>query len=295
MSEVEEPLLRNLDTQNCAPSAPSIIEDDTEVPVTEESAGGVAVTEATELSVTEVSAAEVSTAEVSAAEVSSTTEVSVAGVSAGPPRKLDISEENPRPHKQQKNGPGGGTEKASTASTSAEFEPPLACVRRVLKRSLPKETNFGRDASSAFTRAAGIFIIYVTACANDFARENKRQTITANDILSAIKELDFEEFSPQLEVFLTRHREDEKRKKDAKNKAKKDTDDQPSGENNVQSISKEPLSLEQLRTDADGKGDDDHAPVEKKERSASEVEAEEYAEVDHDEDGNHIDDPSLEK
>mmetsp|Transcript_27849 Transcript_27849/g.55791 ORF Transcript_27849/g.55791 Transcript_27849/m.55791 type:complete len:291 (+) Transcript_27849:141-1013(+) len=290
MAEVEEPLLRGLDAQNCAPSAPSIIEDDTEVPVTEESAAEVAVTEATELSVTEVSAAEVS-----AAEVSSTTEVSVAGVSAGPSRKLDVPEENPRPHKQQKNGPGGGTERASTASTSAEFEPPLACVRRVLKRSLPKETNFGRDASSAFTRAAGIFIIYVTACANDFARENKRQTITANDILSAIKELDFDEFSPQLEVFLTRHREDEKRKKEAKNKAKKDTDDQPSGESNVQSISKEPPSLERLRTDADGKGDDDHAPVEKKERSASELEAEEYAEADHDEDGNHIDDPSLEK
>ena len=33
----------------------------------------------------------------------------------------------------------------------------------------------------------GIFIIYLTACANDFARENKRQTITANDVLAAIK------------------------------------------------------------------------------------------------------------
>mmetsp|Transcript_38297 Transcript_38297/g.89070 ORF Transcript_38297/g.89070 Transcript_38297/m.89070 type:complete len:245 (-) Transcript_38297:654-1388(-) len=171
--------------------------------------------------------------------------------------------ENPRPQKQQKTSSsakgGGGTDKPT--STSAEFEPPLACVRRVLKRSLPKETNFGRDASSAFTRAAGIFIIYVTACANDFARENKRQTITANDILSAIKELDFDEFSPQLEDFLTRHREDEKRKKDAKNKAKKEIDEQEGGD--LQSPLKNPSN--QLSTrEIDGQS------LEKKEQVMSE-------------------------
>ena len=71
--------------------------------------------------------------------------------------------------------------------SAIEFEPPLACVRRILKHSLPSSTNVGKDASAAFARASGIFIIYLTACANDFARENKRQTITANDVLAAIK------------------------------------------------------------------------------------------------------------
>lgn len=68
-----------------------------------------------------------------------------------------------------------------------EFEPPLACVRRILKNTLPSSTNVGKDASAAYARAAGIFVIYITACANDFARENRRQTITANDVLAAIK------------------------------------------------------------------------------------------------------------
>ena len=77
-------------------------------------------------------------------------------------------------------GGGGG-------GVSTEFEPPLACVRRLLKSSLPASTNVGKDASSAFARACGIFVIYLTACANDFARENKRQTITANDIMASIK------------------------------------------------------------------------------------------------------------
>jgi DNA polymerase epsilon subunit 3 len=60
-------------------------------------------------------------------------------------------------------------------------------VRRILKKTLPSSSNVGKDAVAAFARASGIFIIYLTACANDFARENRRQTITANDVLAAIK------------------------------------------------------------------------------------------------------------
>ena len=95
-------------------------------------------------------------------------------------------------------GSGKGKETTTTTTTDTttsnkgppsaiEFEPPLACVRRILKNSLPSSTNVGKDASAAFARASGIFIIYLTACANDFARENRRQTITANDVLAAIK------------------------------------------------------------------------------------------------------------
>jgi len=76
---------------------------------------------------------------------------------------------------------------STTTGTAAEFEPPLACVRRMLKNTLPSNTNVGKDASSAFSRACGIFVIYLTACANDFARESKRQTITSADIMAAIK------------------------------------------------------------------------------------------------------------
>ena len=84
--------------------------------------------------------------------------------------------------------PTKSTAATPTALPSAvEFEPPLACIRRILKNALPSSTNVGKDASAAFARASGIFIIYLTACANDFARENKRQTITANDVLAAIK------------------------------------------------------------------------------------------------------------
>jgi histone H3/H4 len=82
---------------------------------------------------------------------------------------------------------GGVTSPEVKTTAAIEFEPPLACVRRILKNALPNSTNVGKDASAAFCRASGIFVIYLTACANDFARENKRQTITANDVLAAVK------------------------------------------------------------------------------------------------------------
>ena len=78
-------------------------------------------------------------------------------------------------------------EKNKGPPSAVEFEPPVACVRRILKKTLPSSSNVGKDAVAAFARASGIFIIYLTACANDFARENRRQTITANDVLAAIK------------------------------------------------------------------------------------------------------------
>lgn len=112
--------------------------------------------------------------------------------------------------------------KQDTLPTAVEFEPPLACVRRILKHSLPSSTNVGKDASAAFARATGIFIIYLTSCANDFARENKRQTITANDVLAATKELEFDEFLPDMTKFLENYRAMEKSKKDAKAKAAAD-------------------------------------------------------------------------
>jgi hypothetical protein len=63
----------------------------------------------------------------------------------------------------------------------------LICVRRTLKKGLLSLTNIRKDTPTDFLRASGIFVIYMMACAIDFARENWRQIITANDILAAIK------------------------------------------------------------------------------------------------------------
>jgi hypothetical protein len=55
------------------------------------------------------------------------------------------------------NNQQGGDAAAAPAPlpTAVEFEPPFACVRRILKNSLPSSTNVGKDASAAFARATG--------------------------------------------------------------------------------------------------------------------------------------------
>ena len=88
------------------------------------------------------------------------------------------------------------------SKTAPEFEPPQACVGRIIKNVLPENVQVTKDAKAAFTRAAGIFIFYLTHCANDFSRESKRSTIYTQDVVNALKELDFGEFQAPLEAFI---------------------------------------------------------------------------------------------
>jgi len=119
-------------------------------------------------------------------------------------------------------------------------------------------TNVGKDASNAFSRACGIFVIYLTACANDFARESKRQTITAADVMAAIKEVDFDEFTPQLTEFLEMHRKQEKIKRELKKSneasAKKKRKDSIEAEAEAEA---EASDNDNDNEDGDGDGDGD--------------------------------------
>eukprot|EP00546_Thalassionema_frauenfeldii_P011388 CAMPEP_0178920080 /NCGR_PEP_ID=MMETSP0786-20121207/14802_1 /TAXON_ID=186022 /ORGANISM="Thalassionema frauenfeldii, Strain CCMP 1798" /LENGTH=198 /DNA_ID=CAMNT_0020594099 /DNA_START=17 /DNA_END=613 /DNA_ORIENTATION=- len=156
------------------------------------------------------------------------------------------------------------TPNSAAPATGIEFEPPLACVRRILKNALPSSTNVGKDASSAFCRACGIFCIYLTACANDIAREHKRQTITANDVLAAVQELDFDEFTPQLKTFLESYRTAEKNKRDAKAALKaSNADEQPPSK-------KSKVSKEEDIKEEDSKGEDPKEEDPKEEDSKEE-------------------------
>ncbi len=81
---------------------------------------------------------------------------------------------------------------------------------------LPDNIQIQKDARAAFSRCAGIFIIYVTACANDYARGKKRTTINTGDVLAAMKELEFEELIEPLQEFLEAFKVEEEQKKKAR-------------------------------------------------------------------------------
>lgn len=120
--------------------------------------------------------------------------------------------------KDDGNGMSGEKEAptAATVSKSPEFEPPLSSVTKIIRRAVGDSVQVGKEAKATFTRVAGIFILYITACANDFSREGKRATITANDVYQALKELEFEDMVEPLQEFLRRSNEEKKNKAEIK-------------------------------------------------------------------------------
>jgi len=100
---------------------------------------------------------------------------------------------------------------------------PLANVKRVVKTKLQelaqeqygeeRDVAVNKDALLAFSESAKIFIHFLSATANEICRESKRQTINADDVLKAVEELDFPEFSEPLMRCLSAFRKDQDAKK----------------------------------------------------------------------------------
>lgn len=106
---------------------------------------------------------------------------------------------------------------------------PQANVKRVVKSKLQelalghygeeRDVAVNKDALLAFSESAKIFIHFLSATANDICRESKRQTINADDVLKAVEELDFPEFSEPLMRCLAAFRKEQDAKKLDKRKS----------------------------------------------------------------------------
>ncbi|KAM4084317.1 hypothetical protein ACJW30_08G123400 [Castanea mollissima] len=84
-------------------------------------------------------------------------------------------------------------------------ELPRTIVRRVVKDKLSHDgddMSVHKDALLAFSESARIFIHYLSATANDICKESKRQTINADDVLTALQEIEFSHFLGPLKASL---------------------------------------------------------------------------------------------
>jgi DNA polymerase epsilon subunit 3 len=90
---------------------------------------------------------------------------------------------------------------------------PASSIARIVKACIPESMNLSKDARTAFGRAATIFALYVTSCANDLCRDGKRSTISATDVYRALDELEFETFTPQVKEFVEAFRSAQAAKK----------------------------------------------------------------------------------
>eukprot|EP00955_Chlamydomonas_euryale_P009994 107363-Chlamydomonas_euryale.AAC.3 len=89
----------------------------------------------------------------------------------------------------------------------ADLDLPRAQVKRVVVSKIPggadeKKFSVNKEALLAFSEAAKVFVSLVATTANDVCREHKRQTISAEDVIKAVDELEFGEIVPELKEFL---------------------------------------------------------------------------------------------
>ncbi|KAM8934466.1 DNA polymerase epsilon subunit 3-like [Pelodytes ibericus] len=116
---------------------------------------------------------------------------------------------------------------------------PNAVITRIIKEALPDGVNISKEARSAISRAASVFVLYATSCANNFAMKGKRKTLNATDVLAAMEEMEFERFLTPLKDCLEVYRRDQKGKKEATEQKKKDKDKKTDSEDQDRSREEE--------------------------------------------------------
>ncbi|OCT66900.1 DNA polymerase epsilon subunit 3 [Xenopus laevis] len=116
---------------------------------------------------------------------------------------------------------------------------PNAVVTRIIKEALPEGVNISKEARSAISRAASVFVLYATSCANNFAMKGKRKTLNASDVLAAMEEMEFQRFLTPLKESLEVYRQDQKGKKEATEQKKKDKEKKADSEDQDKSREEE--------------------------------------------------------
>ncbi|XP_052093598.1 DNA polymerase epsilon subunit 3-like [Mytilus californianus] len=98
---------------------------------------------------------------------------------------------------------------------------PNAVVTRIIKDAIPEGVNISKEARLAISKAASVFVLYATSCANNLALKGKRKTISATDVISSMEDMEFDQFVEPLKQVLEEYRKEQKTKKDAASERKK--------------------------------------------------------------------------
>lgn len=110
-----------------------------------------------------------------------------------------------------------------------ELNLPNAVVTRLIKEALPEGVNISKEARAAMTRAAAVYVIYLTSTCTKLAHNQNHKTINYTNIYEALTQLELEHFIEPLSQDLEVYR---KAVKDKKNKAKNRSMEGSGGEAN---------------------------------------------------------------
>jgi len=154
---------------------------------------------------------------------------------------------------------------------------PLAVVSRIIKESLSDNINVSKEARQAISKAASVFVLYATSCANNFALKGKRKTLAANDIFQAMEEMEFERFVPELkkswEAFTSEKQAKLEKKKQQKEGKENEENVEKDGEKNRGDEEEKEEEVEEEVGDEGTKAAPQSAPTEAASMEAASMEA----------------------
>ncbi|KAL9007164.1 MAG: hypothetical protein Q9188_000098 [Gyalolechia gomerana] len=84
---------------------------------------------------------------------------------------------------------------------------PRSMVQRLAKGVLPPNTQIQKDAITAMSKGATVFVNHIADKANEITLSTNRKTISPNAVLEALAECEFADFLPRVEAELKRFNE----------------------------------------------------------------------------------------
>ena len=86
---------------------------------------------------------------------------------------------------------------------------PVANLLRIMRKILPQHAKISDEAKETIQECVSEYISFITAEANDRCQSEHRKTVTADDVLWAMKKLGFDQYAHSLSIYLHRYRQRE--------------------------------------------------------------------------------------
>lgn len=99
---------------------------------------------------------------------------------------------------------------------------PLTVVTRIIKDSLPDGVAISKEARTGLAKAASVFVLYVTSAATNIVKNKKRKALTGQDVLDAMRDIEFDRFVEPLAEALEHYKQISAARKSGGGKKKED-------------------------------------------------------------------------
>lgn len=117
---------------------------------------------------------------------------------------------------------GGGEAKEKDSS---QF--PAASVERIIRKAIPPNAKVSKQAIAEVQVCAGDFVSFITSEAGIHCLNEKRKTLSGDDIIFALSNMGFDNYSRVLGIYMARYRESLKEGKGMKKQRTDEADDTP--------------------------------------------------------------------